>query len=100
MTNQEKNQLEFDYDALNKNGELEKMNITKEDYIKTTDEIRNMIIKHLLAQDILDYYNEVKNEYTSRIKPIDRTNDAYYNYTCKKKNIFRKIFIKTFKRKN
>ena len=100
MTEQEKNQLELDYDALNINGKLEKLNITKKDYVNTTNEIRNMIIKFLLAQDVLDYYNEVKKEYTSKIKPIDRTNDAYYNHTCKKRNIFSRVLTKTFKRKS
>jgi len=99
MKEQERLKLELDYDALNKDKKLEKMNISKEDYINATAEIRNMIVKYLFAQDVMNYYNQVKLKYTSKIEPIDRTNDAFYNYTCNNRNPFKRVLKRGKKNK-
>ena len=99
MTYQEKCKLELDYDALNKNKNLENINISKEDYVNATTEIRNMIVKYLLAQDVINYYNQVKTKYTSKIEKIDRTNDAFYNYTCKNRSPFKRVLKRVIKNK-
>ena len=99
MTYQEKCKLELDYDALNKNKKLENINISKEDYVNATTEIRNMIVKYLLAQDVINYYNQVKTKYTNKNKKIDRTNDAFYNYTCKNRSPFKRVLKRVIKNK-
>ena len=97
MTKEEQRQLELDYDALNKKGELEKLRISKKDYINTTNEIRNMIIKYLLAQDIINYYNESKSKCEIE---INKTEKNFIKETKpKKQNIFKKVLRRTNKNK-
>ena len=92
MTKEEKKRLEQDYDALNKKGGLDKLRITKEHYVNTTNEIRNMIIKYLLAQDVINYYNELKGNY---ITEIDKTEETPFERNNKKGNIFKRILKRT-----
>ncbi len=99
MKEQERLKLELDYDALNKDKKLEKMNISKEDYINATVEIRNMIVKYLFAQDVMNYYNQVKPQYISKIEPIDKTNDDFYNYNCNNRNPFKRVLKRGKKNK-
>ena len=111
MTEQEKKELEFEYYILNRNKKLSKLGITHKIYLETTTEERNFIKKALLAQElkqtlvagIVDYFDNMIEEYTreynSKNESIDRTNDAFYNYTCKNRNPFKRV-IKKIKKNN